>query len=476
MPKSRVLIVDDEENQRTGLAAMVQAWGYEAQTAANGQEALERISSFHPHAIITDLMMPVMDGRTFLSKLAGQIPAIVVTAYGNLDTSVSVVRDLGAFWFIEKPVRADAVRMLLERAVSQSRLSELASSLERQLSNHGVLGELSGASPQMQEVFALIRQAAPSKATILVTGESGTGKELVARAIHNLSPRRSGPFVAVNCAALPETLMESELFGYEKGAFTGALERRAGCFELAQHGTLLLDEIGDMPLPTQAKLLRVLEDSKVRRLGAQKEQQVDVRVIASTNQALESAIRDGKFRSDLYYRLNVFHLSLPPLRDRLGDLPLLCTALIDSLNKKHQTKITEVHPRVMQTFQAYQWPGNVRELRNVLERALIIAGEGAIAPLHLPRTFDSAVSPQSNLRPEASPAAPGELPTVNLPVGTTLDQAERELIDLTLRHTNNNKTRAAEILGISIKTLFNKLREVQQEQQQQQSRQQQTQP
>ena len=461
MAKSRVLIVDDEENQRTGLAAMVQSWGYTAETAKNGQDALDKIPSFAPHAIITDLMMPVMDGREFLKRLSGQVPAIVVTAYGNLDTSVNVVRDLGAFWFLEKPVRAEAVRTLLERAVSQSRLNERAVTLERQLSNYGVLGELTGTSSQMQEVFALIRQAAPSRATILITGESGTGKELVARAVHNLSPRQSGPFVAVNCAALPETLMESELFGHEKGAFTGAVERRAGCFELAQHGTLLLDEIGDMPLATQAKLLRVLEDSKVRRLGAQKEQQVDVRVIAATNQALEKATGESRFRSDLYYRLNVFHLSLPPLRDRMEDLPVLCAALIDALNKKHQCKITEIDGRVMDMFRAYRWPGNVRELRNVLERALIIAGEGTISPAHLPKSFQPGVAQRTD-SPSALKTLEGDdLLKVTLSVGTTLDQAERELIDITLRHTNNNKTRAADILGISIKTLFNKLREVQ---------------
>ncbi|HEY3743786.1 MAG TPA: sigma-54 dependent transcriptional regulator [Bryobacteraceae bacterium] len=464
MAKSRVLIVDDEENQRTGLAAMIQSWGYAAETAKNGQDALDKLPSFAPHAIITDLMMPLMDGREFLKRLAGQIPAIVVTAYGNLDTSVNVVRDLGAFWFLEKPVRAEAVRTLLERAVSQSRLNERAVTLERQLSNYGVLGELTGTSQPMQEVFALIRQAAPSRATILVTGESGTGKELVARAIHNLSPRQTGPFVAVNCAALPETLMESELFGHEKGAFTGAVERRAGCFELAQHGTLLLDEIGDMPLATQAKLLRVLEDSKVRRLGATKEQQVDVRVIAATNQGLEKGISEGRFRSDLYYRLNVFHISLPPLRDRLEDMPVLCAALIDALNKKQQCKITEVDGTVMDMFRAYRWPGNVRELRNVLERALIIAGEGTISPAHLPKSFQAGVAQRTG---GASPATGtksvdgDELLKVTLPVGTTLDQAERELIDVTLRHTNNNKTRAADILGISIKTLFNKLRETQ---------------
>ena len=462
MAKSRVLIVDDEENQRTGLAAMVQSWGYVAETAKNGQDALDKIPAFTPHAIITDLMMPVMDGREFLKRLAGSVPAIVVTAYGNLDTSVSVVRDLGAFWFLEKPVRADAVRTLLERAVSQGRLNERAVTLERQLSNYGVLGELTGTSPQMQEVFALIRQAAPSRATILITGESGTGKELVARAIHNLSPRQSGPFVAVNCAAMPETLMESELFGHEKGAFTGAVERRAGCFELAQHGTLLLDEVGDMPIATQSKLLRVLEDSRVRRLGAQKEQQVDVRVIAATNQALEKATEESRFRSDLYYRLNVFHLSLPPLRARMEDLPVLCAALIEALNKKHQCKITEIDGRVMDTFRAYRWPGNVRELRNVLERALIIAGEGAITSTHLPKSFQPGAAQRADAPATGSKTAEGDdLLKVTLPVGTTLDQAERELIDLTLRHTNNNKTRAADILGISIKTLFNKLRETQ---------------
>jgi transcriptional regulator with PAS, ATPase and Fis domain len=242
------------------------------------------------------------------------------------------------------------------------------------------------------------------------------------------------------------------------------VERRAGCFELAQHGTLLLDEIGDMPLATQSKLLRVLEDSKVRRLGAQKEQQVDVRVIAATNQSLERATQEGKFRSDLFYRLNVFHLALPPLRDRLEDLPALCATLIDTLNKKHQCKVTELDAKVMSMFNTYNWPGNVRELRNVLERALIIAGEGTLAPAHLPKSFQSGSTIRPDIMPISGPKPVvdgDELLKVTLPVGTTLDQAERELIEITLRHTNNNKTRAADILGISIKTLFNKLRETQ---------------
>jgi DNA-binding NtrC family response regulator len=464
LSRSRVLIVDDEENQRSALAAMVAGWGYETAMAGNGVEAIARLQTFAAHAIITDLMMPQMDGKQLLSRLGGSIPAIVVTAFGNIETSVNTVRDLGAFWFLEKPIQAPAMRMLLERAVSQSRLSEQADNLRRQLSNHGVMGEMVGGSAAMQEVFALIRQGAPSRATVLVTGESGTGKELVARAIHSQSPRRSGPFVAINCAALPEALMESELFGNEKGAYTGAVERRAGCFELAQQGTLLLDEIGDMPLSTQAKLLRVLEDQKVRRLGATKEQQVDVRVVASTNQKLDQAIADGKFREDLYYRLNVFHISLPSLRERKEDLPALCNALIENLNRKHQCKVTDLQQQVLEAFFSYSWPGNVRELRNVLERAVILTGEGTVKMVHLPKSFGvlpaQAAKPTAATPPAAEAhAADDQLLRVTLPVGTTLDQAERELIDITLRHTNNNRTRAADILGISIKTLFNKLKE-----------------
>jgi transcriptional regulator with PAS, ATPase and Fis domain len=304
----------------------------------------------------------------------------------------------------------------------------------------------------MQEVFSMIRQVAPSTAAVLVTGESGTGKELVARAIHHLSPRRDGPFIAINCAAMPETLMESELFGHEKGAFTGAVERRAGCFELAQHGTLLLDELAEMPVMTQAKLLRVLEDSKVRRLGGKTEIAVDVRVIASTNKVLEDALRKNELREDLYYRLNVFQIALPALRQRQGDLPVLTEALIAMLNAKHNCRVTDVSPEIMEQFKRYPWPGNVRELRNVLERAVIVAGEGSITANHVPQDFGAS----AGIRPVQPLTDPD---TVRLPVGTTVSEAEKALIQLTLQHTKNNKTRAAEILGISLKTLFNKLKE-----------------
>lgn len=451
---TRVLIVDDEEAQRSALASMVSSWGFATETASDGREALDKLATFQANVLVTDLLMPRMDGKALLKELKAQsphLPALVLTAFGNLETALETIHDLGAYWFLEKPIQPRELRLLLERAAAQSRLAQRASLLERQLSFQGVLGELVGGSRAMQQVFSLIRQVAPSRAAVLVMGESGTGKELVARAIHSLSPRAAGPFVAVNCAALPETLIESELFGHEKGAFTGALERRAGCFELAHNGTLLLDEIGDMPFPTQAKLLRVLEDSKVRRLGGKQEMQVDVRVIASTNKPLEESIRKGSFREDLFYRLNVFPIHLPPLRDRLDDLPILCKALIEDLNKKHSCRVTDVSPAAMDRLSQHNWPGNVRELRNVLERAVILAAEGSITLAHLPQQFQTAEA-------KAVISETSGVPSLTIPVGVTIDHAERALIELTLQHTKNNKTRAADILGISLKTLFNKLK------------------
>jgi DNA-binding NtrC family response regulator len=452
---TRVLVVDDEEVQRSGLASMISSWGFTAETAADGQDALEKLATFPAHVLVTDLMMPRMDGFELLRRLnaqGGGPPAIVLTAFGSIETAISTIHDVGAFWFLEKPIQPHAMRVLLERAASQSHMAEETERLQRQLSYQGVLGNLIGSSAVMQQVFSLIRQVAPSKAAVLITGESGTGKELVARAIHSLSPRNGGPFVAINCAALPETLMESELFGHEKGAFTGAVERRAGCMELAQNGTLLLDEIGEMPIGTQAKLLRVLEDSRVRRLGGKSEMVVDVRIIASTNRSPEEAIKKGQLREDLYYRLNVFHMLLPPLRDRKDDIPVLTEGLLRDLNHKHNCRVTDVEPAVMDLFQRHNWPGNVRELRNVLERAVILAGEGTIVKSYMPLNFASA--PQPPARTETAEAG-----TVQLRVGSTVADAEKALILLTLQHTRNNKTRAADILGISLKTLHNKLKE-----------------
>jgi len=453
--RGRILIVDDEDDQRSGLSSLLSSWGYLIETAEDGQAALEKLSRFPAHVMVADLSMPRMDGFELLQRLASQgggPVSIVLTAFGNMENALRTVHDLGAYWFLEKPVQANALRVLIERATAQGRLRDETELLRRQLRYQGLLEGVVGHSPPMQEVLSLVSQAAPSKAPVLITGESGTGKEVVARAIHNLSPRKNGPFVAINCAAMPETLMESELFGHEKGAFTGALQRRAGCFELANGGTLLLDEIGDMPQNTQAKLLRVLEDSKMRRLGGQTGIQTDVRVLAATNRKLDDALREKHLREDLYYRLNVFHLHLPPLRERMEDLPPIAEQLLQELNKKHECRVTGFHPEVVDRLRAYDWPGNVRELRNVLERAVIVAGEGTIRPAHLAGDWG---------RPAGTTAAsePDDPEVVRLRVGTTVREGEKAMILATLEHTGNNKTRAARILGVSLKTLHNKLKE-----------------
>ena len=448
----KVLVVDDEINQSTGLARLISAWGYDVKTAPDGLSALAVLKTFDAHIVVTDLNMPGLDGKRLLEELRKQpsspVP-IVVTAFGSLETALATVHRLGAFWYIEKPIQSAALKMILERAADKRMLVRHAGLLERELASRGAVGGLVGESPPMQELFSLLQQVAPTSATVLITGESGTGKELLAKALHQLSPRRAGPFFALNCAAMPEALMESELFGHEKGAFTGAIERRSGCFELAKGGTLLLDEIGDMPLATQSKLLRVLEERRVRRLGSAREIELDVRVLASTNRNLTQSIAKQTFREDLYFRLNVFEITLPPLRKRKSDIPLLAAELLQSLNQKHDCRVTDLAPEVTALFAAWDWPGNVRELRNVLERAVILCGSGTVTAAHLPRTFAG--------RPE--PAGSGAAPTLTLEPGITIADAERLLIELTLRHTGDNRARAAQILGISPKTLFNKLRE-----------------
>jgi DNA-binding NtrC family response regulator len=450
---------------------MVKAWGMQAETASDGREALEKLDNFAADVIVTDMNMPGVDGFGLLRALrenGDMPPVIVVTAFGNVETAVRTVHELGAFWYVEKPIQPNVLQVLLRRAGAQSGLRNEKKALERQLQYKGSVGELVGGTGRMQEIFSLLQQAAPSRACVLISGESGTGKELVARTIHALSPRRNGPFVAINCAALPETLIESELFGHEKGSFTGASERRAGCFELAQHGTLLLDEIGEMPMGTQAKLLRILEDSRVRRLGGKAEFEVDVRVVAATNKIPDEAVRGGHLREDLFYRLNVFHIHLPPLRERKEDISSIAESLLADLNRKHDTRVTGLSPEVVDALQEHDWPGNVRELRNALERAVILAGEGVIGMENLPANLQAKPAPAvavmaataaagpASPAPEA-PAADAE--TVRVPIGTTVGEAEKNLILRTLEHTRNNKTRAAEILGISLKTLHNKLKE-----------------
>jgi DNA-binding NtrC family response regulator len=449
--KRRVLIVDDDESQRSAMSLLLSGWGYEALAAVDGRDALAKLADFDADAIITDLNMPNLDGTGLLAELQktpAPPPTIVLTAFGSVEKAVEVVRESGAFWYLEKPVQARVLHTILERAVAQAKLAQHSQRLERQLSARGELGGLVAQSAAMRRVFAQLEQAAPTKATILIGGETGTGKEVASRAIHDLSTRRSGPFLAMNCAALPDTLIESELFGHEKGAFTGAAERRAGYFELANTGTLLLDEIGEMPISTQAKLLRVLEDRKIRRLGGAREIEVDVRIVAATNRDLREGIAKGTFREDLYFRLNVFEVHLPPLRERREDIPLITRSLIESLNRKHECRVTDIAPDVEALFAEYPWGGNVRELRNVLERAVILAGEGVIQRGHLPSGF-------AGLPGHLVESASGE---VTLRPGVTVDEAERKLILMTLKHTGGNRARAAELLGLSVKTLFNKLK------------------
>src|SRR5919197_1352303 len=389
MKGGKVLVVDDEPAEREGLARMVGQWGYEVETASSGEEALELVETHHPAVVVTDLVLPEMDGLTRLQKLkeTGRAPIVLmVTGHATVETAVEAMRH-GAFDYLTKPVDPTQLQVRLEKAIEQESLSREVNLLRHQLRQKGSFGQLVGQSRGMQEVYRWIELAATSMAPVLIYGESGTGKELAARTIHELSARRTKPFVAINCAAIPETLIESELFGHEKGAFTGALERRTGCFELAEGGTLLLDEIGEMPVATQAKLLRVLEDHKLRRLGSKVETPVDVRVLAATNKVPEEAVARGELRNDLYYRLNVFNIHMPPLREHKEDLPELVQSLLADMNNKHERNVSGISDQVMTVFQSYNWPGNVRELRNALERAVIVCEGSVIENRHLPPGF-----------------------------------------------------------------------------------------
>jgi DNA-binding NtrC family response regulator len=473
----KILIVEDEFHARTGLTELIASWGYRTECAADGVEALEKIRDWSPAIVVTDLKMPRMDGMELLRRVEEmpeqRMAVVMLTAQGSIESAVNAMR-MGAYDYIPKPVDPIRLKTILHNASRQREADVELEATRRQLRDTGVLGELVGSSPQMKDIFTMIERVAPSNVSVLVTGESGTGKELVARALHDLSARRLKPFVAVNCAAIPETLIESEIFGHEKGAFTGALERRAGCFELAEEGTLLLDEIGEMPMATQAKLLRVLEDRRLRRLGSKIETPVDVRVVAATNKDPEKAVASGELRGDLYYRLNVFNIQMPPLRDHLMDVSLIAEKMIDDMNERHHCTVAGLKDSLMTRLEAYKWPGNVRELRNTIERAVILAGSGMLGEEHLPPHFgEPGFAPppsRGGVVTEPVGTQPGaysgevqryldESNTVRVEVGTTVDEAERQLILKTLLATHNNKTKAAEILGISSKTLQNKLKE-----------------
>jgi DNA-binding NtrC family response regulator len=446
----RVLVVEDDRAARVGLTELIRAWGYVAEDAADGEEALAKITTFRPGIVLTDLVMPRLDGLGLLRALADQLTdlcVVILTAQGTVETAVEAIKD-GAYDYLTKPVDPQRLQILLAKAVERQETRREVQQLRRQLRDQGSFGRIIGNTPAIRKLYRTIEQAAPTGASVLIWGESGTGKELVAQTIHQLSERGQQPYVAINCAAIPETLLESEIFGHEKGAFTGAVERRLGCFELAHQGTLFLDEIAEMVPVTQVKLLRVLQERTFRRLGGRAEQSVDVRIIAATNVNPLEAVQSGKLREDLYYRLNVFSIELPPLRDRRADIPLLTQAFLTEFSAHNGRPAKAVSQTALQQLERYHWPGNIRELRNVIERATILAPGEFIEADHLPPELTAASGVS---RASAS---------ITLSAGTTVDDAEMKLIDITLQHTGQNKTRAAELLGISLKTLHNKLNRV----------------
>jgi DNA-binding NtrC family response regulator len=441
----KILVVDDEAAMREVLEMRLGQWGYEVHLAETGAEGLEIAGREAPDVVISDVALPDRSGIELVGALRAldpERPVILITAYGTINAAVEAMK-LGALDFLTKPLDYDKLAVTLEAAAGEVARRTEAHELEARLAGRSSFMGLVGGSPQMLELYKTLRVLGQNDAAVLLTGESGTGKELAARSIHGLSRRVDGPFVAVNSAAIPEGLTESELFGHEKGAFTGASGRRPGFFEQAHEGTLFLDEISEMPALLQAKLLRVLEDGRVRRVGGAKERQVDVRVLAATNLDPADAIARKRLRQDLYYRLNVFAVALPPLRERAEDVPLLVQYFIGRFNAKHGAAARGAAPEVLERLAAFGWPGNVRELRNVIERAVILAREGWLERAHLP--------PYLRRAPEAKGV-------ITLPAGATAAEAEKILILETLERLDHNKSRAARQLGLDVKTIRSKLK------------------
>ena len=445
--KPRILVVDDDRGHRTMLRALLAESGYEALEAEDGDAGVEAVRTHPVDAVLLDLRMPRVGGIEALEAIKAvrpDLPVIVLTAYASVDTAVAAMKK-GAFDYLTKPVDAADLSRVLDKALEFRRLEEEIRLLRERLGERFDFSSIIGRSRPMRELFETLALVAPSDATVLITGESGTGKELVANAIHQNSPRRDKPFVKVNCAALHENLLESELFGHERGAFTGATAQRKGRFELAHGGTLFLDEIGDMSPATQAKVLRVLQEGEFERLGGSRTLKVDVRVIAATHRDLEAMVAEGAFRQDLYYRLSVVPVHLPPLRDRPEDIPLLAEHFLRIYAEKNRKAVAGFTPEAMDLLVRHPWPGNVRELQNAVERAVILCLGERVTPRELPPALQGAAA--------AAPQAP-------IPAGPrTLKDAERELILRTLEQTGGNRTRAAQILGISRQTLINKLKE-----------------
>jgi DNA-binding NtrC family response regulator len=468
----RILVAEDHPRTRQAWTELIASWGFKVEAAEDGQRAVELIGSFEPHILLLDLKLPIKDGLGVLGEIRQRglpIMTIVISGEGEIPDAVQAIK-LGAYDYLRKPVDPPRLRQTLNNLSEHLSVNEENQRLRLRLMGVGQLGSIIGQSQAMRRVMALIEQAAPSSASVIIQGDSGTGKEVVARTIHESSPRRNGPYVAINCAALPEGLLESELFGHERGAFTGADQRRAGCFELANGGTLLLDEITEMKPELQAKLLRVIEDRKLRRVGGTSDIALNVRVLAASNRDLADAIVKGRLREDLYYRLNVFTIALPRLAERLDDLPLLVDHFVREFASVNSKQISGVDNACLEALKARAWPGNARELRNVIERAVIVspgplitvndlpAGGGLAAPAA--QTAARPPQPIETLAPIAAAqvaAAESDGLAQGLPVGQPLREVERQLILKTLEMAGGNRVRAAEILGISPKTLYNKL-------------------
>ena len=444
--KFNILIIDDEKNIREGLGAALEMDGYTVFLAADGKQGLEILERGDIDLVITDLKMPEVSGEEILAKVTGEtpgIPVIVLTGHGTIDSAVDAMRK-GAYDFLTKPVNLDRLSLLVKRALERREISLQNSVYRKEIEGKTTFENMIGKSHEIQKVFDLVKKVAPSKASVLITGESGVGKEMIANALHNLSPRKDKPFIKVHCAALSDSLLESELFGHEKGAFTGAIAMKRGRFELAHEGTIFLDEIGEISQNVQVKLLRVIQERKFERVGGEETLDVDVRIIAATNRNLEEEIKKGNFREDLYYRLNVVNINVPPLRERKDDIPIMVNNFIRKFSKENNKNITSVDTKAKNALYSYDWPGNIRELRNCIEGAVVIA-EG------------------STLRLEDLPPAvrkSQENSSISIPAGTDMDTAEKIIIRETLLFCHGNKSKTAQVLGIGRKTLHRKLLEM----------------
>lgn len=448
---SRILVIDDEESLRHMLSVLLRKHGYTVDTAENGKEALAKTGKVRYDVILSDIMMPEMDGKAFLQEAVRQgasATIIMMSAYGTMDTAIECMK-LGAYDYVSKPFKNDEIILVLKKAEERERLKEENSRLKAEINREFTFADIISRAPRMQEVFVLVRKLCEVKTTVLLQGESGTGKELIARALHYTGSRRHAPFVAVNCGAIPENLLESELFGHVKGAFTDAASDKSGLFEQADGGTLFLDEIGEMPLSLQVKLLRVIQDEEIKRVGGTTAKKVDVRIVSATAKDLEQEVAAGRFREDLFFRINVFSILLPPLRERVEDIPLLVDHFVSRFAREFVKRTDGCTADALQLLLTYSWPGNVRELENVIERGVILCDKEVLSPENLPTRITGSISGVGGV------LVSGETLSIKQAEVTL----EKELIRRALAKTGGNRTHAARLLEISHRALLYKLKE-----------------